>query len=253
MRMLVLFSLIVSLSATAQTNAPSRLEWSKLNSRQQLETMRFTTPAYRKEALRLMLQDANKVARELNLTEPLPIAETNLLKLYISPPYMAQGLKTIGNIATSNYVYSPYAGHGFSLVRTRLQAEYSELQKQYLWPTNQMNTNAAYQVATQLLSKASMSVEALNRDCRLTIRAFTPEGEHGAHFVPVYWVSWSQAGKPVASVELCEPTKTVRQMHISNAEYILRPPLQITNLEALLSDTNAAIKTNAPSAQPQTQ
>jgi len=103
--------------------------------------------------------------------------------------------------------------------------------------------------ATQFLAAASMDVKALNRDCKLTIRAFTPEGEHGSHFVPVYWVSWGKDGKPIASVELFEPTKTIRQMHVNKSEYILRKPLEIPNLDLLLSQTNAPAETNVPAKQ----
>lgn len=240
MQIIICLLLVLSLDAFAQTNTDSHFNWAQLSSRQQLNAMKFTTPAYRKEALRLLIEEANRIAQELNLPEQLPILETNLVKSYISPPRMALGLKTIGNITTSNYVYSPYAGHGFSLVRTHLQEEYAQLQKQYLWPVSQMNTNVAYQLATQFLKTASIDVGALSRDCILTIRAFTPEGEHGLHFVPVYWVSWGQSNNPVASVELFGPTKTIRQMHVSKPEYVLQKPLVITNLDLLLSQTNTS-------------
>ena len=96
---------------------------------------------------------------------------------------------------------------------------------------------------------ASMDVKALNRDCKLTIRVFTPEGEHGSHFVPIYWVSWGIGDKPVASVELFEPTKTLRQMHVNGPKYILRQPSQVTNLDFLLSQTNVVESGNVPSKQ----
>lgn len=246
MQKIICLLLVLSLDAFAQTNMNPQFNWAQLSSKQQLNAMKLTTPAYRKEALRLVVEEANRVARELTLPEQLPILETNLVKSYISPPRMAQGLKTIGNITTSNYVYAPYAGHGFSLVRTHLQDEYIQLQKNYLWPVNCMDTNAAYRSATQLLNAVSIDVKKLNQECSLTIRAFTPEGEHGLNFVPVYWVSWSKDGQPVASVELFEPTKTIRQMHVNKAEYILRKPLEIPNLDFLLSQTNFVAATNAP-------
>jgi hypothetical protein len=230
--------LLTTFCVSSQTNSTTRVDWAKLNSKQQLQALTFTTAAYRKEALELVIKDANRVAQELNLPEQLPITETNLVTSHISPPRMAQGLKTIGTITTSNYVYAPFAGHGFSLVRTRFQEEYILLQKEYLWPMSRMDTNAAYESATQLLKAASINVKALNHDCSLTIRAFTPEGEHGSHFVPVYWVSWGKDGSPVASVELFEPTKTIRQMQVNKPEYFLRKPLEITNLDFLLSQTN---------------
>ena len=84
-----------------------------------------------------------------------------------------------------------------------------------------------------------MNVRALNQDCKIRIRAFTPEGEHGSHFMPVYWVSWGKDGSPVASVELCLPTKTLHQMHVNQSKYILRKPVVIPNL-------NYHSQTNAP-------
>jgi hypothetical protein len=104
-----------------------------------------------------------------------------------------------------------------------------------------------------------MDVNGLNRDCRLSIHAWTPEGTNGMHFVPLYRLSWSKKAKPptwaestaeyewkpVASVVLLLPTKTIRQLQVDQSEYILRKPLEITNLDFLLSQTNAPIMTNS--------
>ena len=200
-----------------------------------------TPPAYQKEALRLLIAEANRVAKELNLPERLPIAETNLVKTHIFPPRMAR--LGIGNIMTSNYVYSVSAGGKFSsVVRTDSGKTTNELKAKYLWPMSRMDTNAAYQLATQWLTAVSMDVAALNRDCDLVISAWTPEGENGEHFVPLYHVDWmakgEQAHGSVAGVELLEPTKSLQQLYVKKPEYILRKPLQITNADYLFSQTN---------------
>ena len=251
-----LYLLAIALCACGQsnTNAPSKLDWSKLNSKERFHALVFTTPAYREEALRLVIEEANRVAKELHLPENLPITRTNLLEAYITPPRMAQGMRAIGNITTSNYTYYVSVGNKFSfLVRTHLEQEYNELKAQHLWPMSRMDTNAAYQLATQFLAAASMDVKGLNRDCNVHIRAFTPEGNTGKHFVPVYWVYWAAKGQEghgtAASVELLAPTKTIRQMHVNESKYILRKPLEITNLDFLLSQTNAPVKANAPVMQ----
>jgi hypothetical protein len=141
----LLLSITFLLQAQDATNSPSKFDWSKLNSKQQLQALTFTTPAYRKVALRLVIEEANQVAQELNLPEQLPITETNLIEAHIAPPRMAK--IGIGNITTSNYVYYVSVGNKFSfLVRTHLQGEYNQLQKQYLWPMGRMDTNAAYQL-----------------------------------------------------------------------------------------------------------
>src|SRR5438270_1068533 len=61
----------------------------------------FTTKAYQHEALRAFLPEVNRVARELNLSEPLPITESSLVDVFISPP--ASGM--IGRVTTCNYNY----------------------------------------------------------------------------------------------------------------------------------------------------
>jgi hypothetical protein len=45
--------------------------------------------------------------------------------------------------------------------------------------------------------------------------------------------------RPAAIIELFEPTKTLCQMRVKESKYILRKPLEITNLDFLLSQTNA--------------
>ena len=233
---LICFAVVIIPSCSKAGDAES--------AKRQLQMLRFNPPAYQKEVLRVIIDEANRVARELSLPEKLPITETNLIEAYITPPRMAHGMKALGNITTENYAYFISVDYKFSfLVRTRLDPEYVELKSQYLWPTTRMNTNTAYQVATQFLVAASMDVRGLERDCHASIRAFTPEGKTGQHFVPVYWVSWTKEGRvgAVAEVELFLPTKTIRQMHVNEAKYILRRPLVITNLDFLLSQTNAPL------------
>jgi hypothetical protein len=197
----------------------------------------------------LVIDEANRVAQELNLPEPLPITRTNLLEAYLSPPRLAHASGAIGNITTSNYNYCVSVGNKFSfLVRTHLEAEEMRAHAQYLWPMNRLDTNAAYQMAIQFLKAASMNVNALNTNCILRVAACMLEGLNGKHFVPLYWVTWSEKdnGRGGASIELLLPTKTILQMHVNKSEYILRKPLEIANLDELLSQTNAAVEMNFP-------
>lgn len=246
----LLLTTVWSLSTQASTNSLVSPDWSKMTSQQRVQALTFTTPAYRKDALQLIIEEANRVAQELNLPEQLPITQTNLLEAYISPPRLAYASKRLGNITTSNYNYCVSVGDKFSfLVRTHLEEEERRAKTEYLWPMNQMDTNAAYQEATQLLIRASMDVTALCRNCNVHIDASILEGKNGEHFVPLYWITWSEKdnrGLGGASIELCLPTKTILQMHVNKSEYILRKPLEITNLDYLLSQTNAPPPTNAP-------
>jgi len=252
MAMRTIISLLfgVNTLVSGQSNPSPYPDWRRLDAKQRLQALTLTPPAYRNEALTLLIGEANRVAHELSLQEKLPIIEPNVISAYISPVPMAEGLKGIGNITTSNYTYYVSIGNKFSgLVLNGLQESYLKLQAEYLLPIAQMDTNAAFQLAKQKLAAVSIDVDALNRDCQLSIRAWTPEGPTGKHFVPVYWVSWGSNGSPVASIELFEPTKAIRQLHINISNYILRKPLQISNAAFLLSQTNSLTLTNAIKAK----
>src|ERR1043166_1221565 len=230
----------------AESNYPNGAD-AKLTPFQQVDS---TPEAFRQEALRLILGEANKVSRELHLVEKLPIEETDLVSFYITPPKVVQQIGAIGNVTTANYTYYCSVGFKFSyLARAGLDKEFARLREQGLSPISQMDTNAAYRLAVQWLADCSMDVKALDRDCSVNVLAVTPQGDNGPYFVPVYWVYWMERGNrsgSVASVQLFAPTKALLQLRVESSRYILRKPLVITNLAYLLSQTNAVIKTNLP-------
>lgn len=199
---------------------------------QNLKRLQRVPPDYRDEALQLLIKEANQVAAVLQLPEDLPIESSKLREFYISPPTLGSALGTFGTVSTSNYTYCVSVASKFSfLVKSSLQKGYLELKDQYLWPIDRVDTNLAFQVATQYLKALSVDVSALNRDCSVSVTFYTPNGKASGDFVPVYWVTW-QSKKPDpagrgANVEIFLPRKEIRQLHILNQEYLLREPLRV--------------------------
>jgi hypothetical protein len=213
-------------------------------------SMMFTTRAYQDEALWLILQEANRVAEQLQLPEQLPITETNIVKAFINPFGYAYVKKAVGNVTTKNYVYYVSQGNKFSYLESPHQDELChKFQADCTLPTSQIDTNAALDLANKWLSAASMDVKALGRDCSVKVEldaayVHPPVGK----FVPVYYVGWSEKsadGKSVASVRLFLPTKALLQLRVEDPKYILRPPLVFTNLAALFPG-KATTTTNKP-------
>ena len=216
----------------------------------------FTTKQYQQSAFKLVLQEANDVAKQLRLPEKLPITETDLVEAVVTPFGFNCIHQSIGNVTTKKYCYYVSRGNKFCYLEGTHQAEdCSRYQRSYTWPISRMNTNQAYQLATQWLAAASMDVKAMNRDCDVTVTldtAYThpPAGK----FVPIYWVSWMRKGyvpngdvasvisNDVASVMVLTPTKTLLQLRVESPRYILRKPLALTNLEALLPGKAPVIK-----------
>ena len=206
--------------------------------------------AYEQEAFKRVLQEANQVASDLDLPEKLPIDLTNLTQVFI-PGYGFSQLKPkiIGNIHTTNYGYFVSIGHKLSYVEGSHQDEDClKWMKQYRWPKSRIDTNSAYQHATQWLAAAHMDVAGLNRDCKLHVeleRFVNQDLKNTTKFVPIYFVYWASAQNrsdgygDVASVKLLAPTKTLMSLRVEDPKYILRPPIVFTNLAELLSQTNA--------------
>lgn len=218
----------------------------------------FTTKEYQRAAFNLVLEEANRVAREMELSENLPITVSNITGAYISPFGCSYRTKAIGNITTSNYTYYVSEDKKFNQLDTvNYDQTCLQLEKQKL-PINLLDTNAPYQLATQWLASASMDVNGLNRYCKahvvltpfwngLSRLGDTPEYD----FVPIYLVWWSspeeeaEGRNDAAYVELFLPTKKLLQLCVDDPKYIARKPLIFTNLPSLFPGT-ARILTNHP-------
>src|ERR1700744_979221 len=70
----------------------------------------FTTRANHDEALQLVTQEANKVAKQLELPENLPITESNLAGYHIGPFDFNYSHRSLGYIETKKYCYYVAAG-----------------------------------------------------------------------------------------------------------------------------------------------
>ena len=204
---------------------------------QNLPHWSFTTRAYQEEIVRIMLKEANRVAAKLPLHEHLPITRSNIVESHIGPP----SLVSLGWISTKDYVYVVGWGRKFSGLDQRNMAVAIPAERaKYKWSLSQMDTNRAFQIATQLMSAVDFDVERLNRDCAVEITSSNREGGSAEqHFFPDYWVIWRKSEKTVAFIQFLEPTKSIHQLHVYDPTYILREPIRITNLSSLLGQTNA--------------
>lgn len=246
MKTLFIFCFFLAVSAESQSipDYNAKTEWGQLTSEQRLQRLNFTTSAYRQQVFQMILAEASNVAKKLNLTEKTPIKKNDVTEFFISTPQYAKMFGSLGSIATSDYEYYFSVDNKFSsIVRANYDDELKQLIKNYHWPMWKVDTNAAYQWATQMLCAVSVDVVKLNEDCVRTVGFCLPD-EKNKFFVPNYRISWKANDEPVALVEVFLPTKTLRDLSVEKSQYILRAPLQITNLNYLLSQTNSPEKTN---------
>lgn len=89
------------------------------SSKQQLDALLYTTPVYQKEALHLLLGEANDAVRELRLPERFPITEKDLVDLVIDPPGVAEKIGCVGVVGTTNYEYCVSVGKKLSFITSK--------------------------------------------------------------------------------------------------------------------------------------
>ena len=218
--------------ATDETNGPHYL---------------LTTRAYSREARRLLLEEANRVATELSLPDELPLVE-DVVKCNILPFGMAYVDKSVGSVESPHYHYMAHKGWRFNQV---LIANWSTVcanyVRNYRWPSDRLDTNAAYSLATQWLAAVSMDVAGLNRDCVMNAAPATHWNRFrwntpftNAMFTPIYSVYWvprqSTNNEIAATVELFAPDKTLLDLRMEDPKYILRKPFHFTDLDKLLAN-----------------
>jgi hypothetical protein len=215
----------------------------------------FTTKAFREEALRLIIQEANVVAKQLNLPEDLPITDADLSHFFITPFGDHYANKRIGNITTSHYWYGVEHGNKFSHLGV---ANYDRtcfaLQDEGKYPIGLLDTKTPYQLATQWLATLSIDVKGLNHDFKPHVElspfwnGLSKLGQRPKKsFVPIYFVWWKPKSEESGSafVELFLPKKMLIQLTVEDPKYILRKELVFTNLAALFPGS-ALITSNGP-------
>lgn len=155
---------------------------------------------------------------------------------------------TLGTVSTRDFGYYVSVGRKMSYVAWRhYDRDCLKWMEEYKWPRSRIDTNAAYQLATQWLAAAMMDVRGLNRDCQFRIEPETywnaANPKKKTTFIPIYDVYWvseqnrRDGGGSVASVVLFAPTKRLVSLRVEESKYILRKPLAFTNLDAMLGES----------------
>lgn len=203
-------------------------------------------PAYREAMSKLMLAEANEYARALHLPETLPLTTNLLRECFVTPPFVAARFGALGSLRTTNYSYAFGRGRRLSYVTRLIKGDNPydyDSHKRYAIDPSAVNTNAAYRQATQWLSKAFVDVRRLSESSTVSIQPWVI-----LHMTTSkYTVEWQRNGEPVAKVVLVEPKAELWTLRVEDPQLILRKPLELANLDFLLSQTNAPALMDGPS------
>jgi len=240
-----------------------------------IRSLSTISPAYKEAAARQMLQEVNYFVRQLKLQEPLPVTDSNAI-IDVEPPSSAG----LGSVETRNFYFS-FPGHdrqpmtnGFGAVwfLERGKLAYIKRKNPFArWDDGtsgnpamfrklmampcRLDTNTAYQLATQWLASVSVDVGELEKKYRpisaqVIIKETFDSLEASNLFynkkLPIFDVTWGgpeDQDSPPVGIKILGPTKELISLRMEDTRFSKRPPINIPHAEEL-NAASAKVTTN---------
>jgi len=186
--------------------------------------------AYKYVALAVLIAEANFNAERLDLPIPRPIKEEQLTFKLIAPTNILN-LGFMGSIRTPQYMFSEGGDRRYRLLAKLDQEGYTELSgavynKILEHEKSLINTNQAYQLATNWLARIDVDVTALEKTNRWEVRQRWFYGEQGEQILlPVFFVKWGDWKEPTVVVNIDGRTKQFIEILQNDDSFSRRSPV----------------------------
>lgn len=213
--------------------------------------------AYKAALLPLLLPEASYVSEQLKLPTPHPIRIEDIQTALVGTPKFGFS----GSIETTNFFFTFPKGKLYFLGNKLKHDEQFDLYPEWAKTPSLVDSNGAYQLATQWLAAIDVDVAALERKYPHQIeQAFywgralgTPENEWTQHppttnrvMLPIFTVTWGGGSDYPAQIQLLGTTKELMTLRMADASLSRRPALVITNAMELNNIPDPQIKQLTP-------
>ena len=199
--------------------------------------------AYKYVALALMLTEINFCAGRLHLPADLPIKEQSLRAEAVFPP---QVIGFAGRLDTDKYSFS-FAKDGRLRFITKLDnGRGDKTLREYLEGLSKtpsiINTNSAYQIATNWLAAMDVDLQRLEKEHPPTVKqqTFVPWADSGKTnlaeiSLPIFDVKWGDWAQPVIDIQISGATGELLKLRQEDDSYSKRPASLIKDMDKLLA------------------
>lgn len=224
--------------------------------------------AYKFVATSLMLVQVNLFCEKVGLPLEHPVAHTDILaESHVGP---ANTNDFSGSIVTDQYAFGFGRGHLSNFVKKgftpRTDLETKKRNEQLAKLSSLIDTNEAYELATNWLASAGVDLRALESKYRRNVFQWKsyPEMKTDGQLrpmekisvpLPIFQVEWRGElilrGKkfrerPIVSITLSGVTKELIEYHNLDDSLMLNPPIKILEQTALLAVSDSEFQTFSP-------
>jgi hypothetical protein len=191
--------------------------------------------AYKATVVAMALTQATQLAQRLNLPCQKPISQPDVKSAFVTPPGLSKPMLPSVSFDTRDFTFSFTDGklhviHGYAYNDWDM-AHYH----QWVKMPSLIDTNAAYQLATNWLSAVSVDVAALNRQYSVSVGQphfwKNPRVDTNLVALPIYQVKWGcdAGGNAQVAVEIFGPTKELMDLTMTDQSFLTHTNLYLTN------------------------
>jgi hypothetical protein len=218
--------------------------------------------AYKLVVAGLALSAMNSIMERLGLPVK-PMEQKDLVGFGVSPWELGrqnQDVKPMlpaGTFSTANFAFGFREGRLHLVMNTQTNIESVEHYREWAKMPSLVNSNEAYRMATNWLSRVYVDVAYLNKNYKLNVGQpgfwMTPPAELGGKgsgwtTLPLYYVTWRKGDYEAAKVGIFGPTKQFMGLTIGDrdqgydASICSHVYLRVTNEAELLAMTNVPMR-----------
>jgi hypothetical protein len=229
-----------------------------------------TSLAYQSVNVEYMLREANYFSGQLKLPTPHPIQLRDIDAINVSPPWyskiedtnLAPSVGRVlhakfvagGSIATTNFWFAFRLGHLSSVINRVQHMERFDLYPVWAKTPSLVDSNEAYQIATQWLASIEVDVGVLGKKYapkveqkwfwnRPGLDVHHPPGDTNKTMLPIFDVTWGTNWVDYpAQVRILGTTKELMELRVGDSTLSRRPLLIITNAIELNNIPDPQIK-----------
>jgi hypothetical protein len=216
--------------------------------------------AYKLVVAGMALSAVNSILERLGLPAK-PIEQKDLIGCFVSPPRYEKPIMEGGvNLQTTNFMFIFRDGKLHTVMNMQTNIEEVEHYREWAKMPSLIDSNEAYQIATNWLARVYVDVPLLNRkyphsvsEAHFWATPPTKLGEKGSGLttLPLYYVAWGKDGYEAAKVGIFGPTKQFIGLTIGDvdkpedASICSHVYLRVTNEAELLAMTNVPMRMEA--------